>query len=555
MWWQHTEVMRAWRYISLRKEGELTGVDHDHAAGASTSLPGAWRWWIGPALVALSLSLIFTDPFIGDWDGLDYTLISIQGRPSSMALGRSLFIFANHGAWRAFHTLFGLSTENAYLLFKYLIVIETPLAVIACWMLAREVSGSLHVATISALLVVTSPFFVIYSGQVMTEIPSLLLLASALVVYLRGVRKGRLWMMLVGALLLGAGVNVRETVAFYALWLVLAPLACGWKLKRREMVARVALSLSVFLVVALGPFAYWFLSDFEGYRAAWHGWRESMNMEAARHPFTARSALAFVVYFFLAAPLVFAALPVAALREWRERRFSVILALACAGLLATLSLLLNYSTTINWRYFLTGLPALVPIVADYFMRSEIIKLKNARRAFLSIIAGVAFVAIVLGFFLKPSRDKFTVQHAAMKEYRARLMLVPPDAVMISGAQSIAVTYWRGIGAGRWDVIGAGSGWPGTELALAIEKYLAENRRVFLDTDSRFWPACGWQETETRQLADIEGRFHFRRISETIYEVRPLAEDAARDNPNLKTLLPENRPADVEKCAGQGKMQG
>ena len=538
----------------MRKEGELAGVDQERAAGASTSLLAAWRWWIVPALIALGLALIFTDPFIGDWDGLDYTLISIEGRPSSMALGRSLFIFANHGAWRAFHTLFGLSTENAYLLFKYMIVVETPLTVIACWTLGREVSGSLHTATIGALLIATSPFFIIYSGQVMTEIPSLLLLSLALVVYLRGVRKGRLWMMLLGALLLGAGVNVRETVAFYALWLILAPLACGWKLRRRE-IGCVALSLLVFLVVSFGPFAYWFLSDFEGYRAAWYGWRESMNMEAARHPFTARSVLAFVVYFFLAAPLVFVALPVAALKEWRARSFSLMLALACVGLLATLLLLLNYSTTINWRYFLTGLPALAPLVADYFLRSETIKLKVERRAFWSVIAGVALVALVLGLFLKPSRDKFTAQHAAMKEYRARLMLVPPDAVMISGAQSIAVTYWRGIGAGRWDVIGAGSGWPGNELASAIEKYLAENRRVFLDMDSRFWPACGWQETETRQLAAIEGRFHFRRISETIYEVRPLAEDAARDNPNLKTLLPENRPADVEKCAGQGKMQG
>jgi 4-amino-4-deoxy-L-arabinose transferase-like glycosyltransferase len=538
----------------LRKEGEPAGVNQDYGARASSSLLAQWRWWVGPALLALALCLIFTDPFIGDWDGLDYTLISIEGRPSSMALGRTLFIYANHGAWRIAHRFFGLTTENAYLLFKYMIVVETPLAIIACWMLAREVSGSLRTATISALLIATSPFFVIYSGQVMTEIPSLLLLALALVVYLRGVRKGRLWMMLAGAFMLGAGVNVRETVAFYALWLILAPLACGWKLKRREM-TRVALSLIVFLVVSFGPFAYWYLSDFEGYRAAWYGWRESMNMEAARHPFTARSALAFVVYFFLAAPLVFVALPVAALKEWRARRFSVMLALASVGLLATLLLLLNYSTTINWRYFLTGLPALAPLVADYFMCSEITKLKVERRAFLSVIAGVALTALVLGLFLKPSRDKFITQHAAMKEYRARLMLVPPDAVMISGAQSIAVTYWRGLGEGRWDVIGAGSGWPGPELASLIEKYLAANRRVFLDMDSRFWPACGWQETETRQLADIEGRFHFRRVSETIYEIRPLAEDAALDNPNLKTLLPENRPADVQMCAGQGRMQG
>jgi 4-amino-4-deoxy-L-arabinose transferase-like glycosyltransferase len=538
----------------LRKEGEPTGTGHGNAPAAASNLLAAWRWWIIPALLALALALIFIDPFIGDWDGLDYTLISIEGRPSSMALGRSLFIFTNHAAWRLAHTIFGLSIENAYLLFKYMVVAQAPLAVIACWTLARDVSGSLQTATISALLVATSPFFVIYSGQVMTEIPSLLLVSLALVVYLRGVRNGRLWMMLVGAALLGAGVNVRETVAFYALWLILAPLACGWRLKRPE-IARVALSLIVFLIVGFGPFAYWFLSDFEGYRAAWYGWRESMNMEAARHPFTVRGALAFLVYFFLAAPLVFVALPVAALKEWRARRFSASFALTCVGLFATLLLLLNYSTTINWRYLLTGLPALAPLVAAYFNDAQTIKLKTARRAFLSVVAGIALVALALGFFLKPSRDKFIAQHAAMKEYRARLMIVPPDAVMISGAQSIAVTYWRGLGTGRWETIGAGSGWPGPQLASLVEKYLAENRRVFLDMDSRFWPACGWQETETRELVSIEQRFHFRRISDTIYEVRPLGETAARDHPNLKTLLPENRPADVEKCAGQGKMQG
>jgi uncharacterized protein YqgC (DUF456 family) len=534
-------MCRAWRCISLKKDEPKT-------------LLASWRWWIAPALVALTLALIFCDPFIGDWDGLDYTLASIKGSPSSMALGRSLFIFTNHAVWSFSHALFGLKAENAYLLFKYMVVIESPLAIIACFALAREVTASLRTATITSLLIATSPFFVIYSGQVMTEIPSLLLIALALVVYLRGVRSERVWMMCAGAFTLGAGVNVRETVAFYALWLILAPLARGWKIKKREL-GRVALSVIVFLIVALGPFAYFFLTDFEGYRSAWHGWRESMRLEEARHPLGLQNALAFLVYFFLAAPLVFVALPVAAFKEWREKKFSQMLALALVGFIATLLLLLNYSTTINWRYFLTGLPALAPLVACYFMCAETKRFGNERRAFTTIIIGVAFTALVVGLFLKPSRDKFIAQHAMMKEYRARLALVPDDAVMISGAQSIAVTYWRGIDAGgHWETIGAGSGWPGAQLASLIEKYLAENRRVLLDMDAHLWPVCGWQETETRELISIEMQFHFRRISNTIYEIRPLTDDTARDEPNLKSLLPENRPADVKVCAG-GRVQG
>jgi dolichyl-phosphate-mannose-protein mannosyltransferase len=534
----------------LRRESETPKLRA--VTDATQSFWGAWRWWIAPALISLTLALIFIDPFIGDWDALDYTLASIKGRPSSMALGRSAFIFTNHAAWRMAHALFGLSTENAFLLFKYMVVFQTPLAVIACWILARDVSRSLPIATIASLLVVTSPFFVIYSGQVMTEIPSLLLLSVALMVYLRGIRKERLWLMLLGAAILGVGVNVREPVAFYAPWLIVAPLACGWRWSRRA-VARVSLSVIVFLVVSLGPFAYWFWSDFEGYRAAWYGWRESMRVEAARHPFTIRNALAFLVYFFMASPLVAVALPVAAFREWRANRFSTLLAAASVGLFATLLLLLNYSTTINWRYFLTGLPALAPLVAAYLMRAQVIKLGSTRRAFLSVIVGVVFIAIVLGFYLKPSRDKFTAQHAAGRDYRARLALVPADALMISGAQSIAVTYWREIGLGRWDVIGAGSGWPEGELSAVIEKHLKDNRRVVIDTDPRFWSPCGWQASETRELAALEPRFRFRRLSENLYEIRPLADDSAGDTPNLKTLLPENRPDEVEKCKAQGKV--
>jgi hypothetical protein len=131
--------------------------------------------------------------------------------------------------------------------------------------------------------------------------------------------------------------------------------------------------------------------------------------------------------------------------------------------------------------------------------------------------------------------------------------VPPHAVVISGAQSIAVTYWREVGLGRWDVVGVGSGWPAGQLAPLIEKYLAENRRVVLDVSPRRWSPCGWQETETRELIAIEPRFHYRRISDTLYEVRPLTDDAARDDANLKSLLPENRSEEVEKCKGQGKL--
>ena len=73
----------------------------------------AWRWWAIPALIAFALVLYFVDPFIGDWDGMDYTMLSIDGYPSSLALGRNLFIFGNHWLFVIARALFHLQPENA----------------------------------------------------------------------------------------------------------------------------------------------------------------------------------------------------------------------------------------------------------------------------------------------------------------------------------------------------------------------------------------------------------------------------------------------------------
>ena len=62
---------------------------------STRSFRHGYPYWLPPALVALILTLVYLNPFIGDWDGLDYTIFSLHGRPSSMALGRALFTLSN----------------------------------------------------------------------------------------------------------------------------------------------------------------------------------------------------------------------------------------------------------------------------------------------------------------------------------------------------------------------------------------------------------------------------------------------------------------------------
>lgn len=134
-----------------------------------------------------------------------------------------------------------------------------------------------------------------------------------------------------------------------------------------------------------------------------------------------------------------------------------------------------------------------------------------------------------------------------RDYREQLAKLPRNAVMISGSQTIAVTYWKAIGAGDWETIGTGGGWPGDQFIPLIENYLKQGRRVFIDTDPRWWLPCGWQRDEIPVIAGLEQRFSFRRVSQTVYEIRPRGDETAHDLPELKRLLPENRPEDTKKC--------
>jgi hypothetical protein len=524
-----------------------------------------YRYWLTPALVALILTLVYLNPFIGDWDGLDYTIFSLHARPSSMALGRSLFTLSNFILYKAAHLVLGLRPEHGYLLFKGAVVAQTPLAVIACWLFARNLSGSVRSATLAALMIACSPILVIYGGQVMTEIPSVLFTAIALVVHLRGINPGvrsvspvesakritkkQVALILAGSALLGLGVNLRETVGLYSPWLVLAPFVAGLGFNRRT-IAIVAASLVSFLVFALGPFAIWFFAS-PVFRLDWHTWLSSMQSESERHPISTSNLKPFLIYFFMCAPLVTTGLPFAAWKEWRERGFTLSLLAAAVGFVATVMLFFNYSTTINWRYFLTGLPGMAPLAGDFYVRIQGRRFGSEQRGFVTALVGISIIGALMIVLVPPAGNEYFNRLAQAKTYDARLKLIPRDAVVIAGAQTVAVQYWRGIGLGEWDWIGVGAGWPAGQLESKIDEHLKVGRRVFLDADPRWWLPCDWHLVEVRELAQIEPHFHFKQVAPTVYEIRALSDVGAKDQPHLENLLPEKRPEEVRKCFNSG----
>ena len=155
---------------------------------------------------------------------------------------------------------------------------------------------------------------------------------------------------------------------------------------------------------------------------------------------------------------------------------------------------------------------------------------------------------MFGIYSRPVSLEYINRRALSKEYKHQLASVPRDAIMISGAQTIAVTYWKSMGLGDWKTIGTGGGWPGESLIPQIQGHLFSGKRVFIDADLRWWLPCGWQRDEIQGIVKLQDHFRFRRVTDTIFEVRPLDDQSANDNPDLKRLLPENRPEDTKKCA-------
>jgi hypothetical protein len=271
-----------------------------------------------------------------------------------------------------------------------------------------------------------------------------------------------------------------------------------------------------------------------------------MRGESTRHPVSFHTFLPFFIYLFVTSPLVLISLPFAFVKEWRER-LSPLLLLAALGVFADLLLLLNYSTAIVWRYPLAALPALAPLTGYYLVRSLTAHYRSARIALVVCIGAILLMAGVFGVYIRPISRQFVDWRALSKGYNTQLAMLPRDAVVLAGQQTVAVTYWRGVGEGDWEVIGTGAGWPGDQLAAVITNHLKQGRRVFVDSDPRWWFVCGWPREEIPELVKVETQFHFRHVSDYIFEIRPIADASARDAPNLRRLLPANRPEDVKKC--------
>ena len=171
---------------------------------------------------------------------------------------------------------------------------------------------------------------------------------------------------------------------------------------------------------------------------------------------------------------------------------------------------------------------------------------------MSAIIGIALVAFFMGVLIQPKSNEYFNRLAQAKTYDAQLRLMPRDAVVdcrrANRGRAVLARHWpreSGIG------LASAPAGPQGQLESKIDEHLKSGRRVFLDTDPRWWLPCSWHVSEIEELAKIEPHFHFKEVAPRIYEIRPLEDQSAKDQPHLENLLPEKRPEEVKRCFDSG----
>jgi hypothetical protein len=466
--------------------------------------------WIPLLIISWRLAWKFQDPFISDWDGFDYTIYSVKNLPSALGLSRALFLGFNHLLWQIAHRLFEVPLESAYLVFRYSVIAQSGPAVVGIYALCKELTASRLAAAAGALIVAASPFYITYSGRVMSEIPAFLMLSWSLWWMFRSLRLGRTKSFLFAALLVGASANIREFAVFY-LWIV--PVA-AYISGRRWRLCILAFAVAVFGAL-LGPL-FWTLYSYDYYVPAVINWYRLSAQERRIHNATAANFYFLRTFSYQCSVAATLIAPFAIAFLARRRGLYGLKLLAAAGFLADVVMLINHDLVVNPRYLLTGLLGLAAVSG--WAIAELAKWRP------EVAGGVALLVagLSIGVFIQLGKENYDQlwNARAARRYLSRIEFLPGNTVFIAGARTPLVNFYVGLGARpEWKTIQPGSGWPDERLGGVIDKYLAEGRPVYVDFDKDLWQ-LGSRETarEWVGLEMIRNHYQLDHIHDEFYRI-------------------------------------
>lgn len=464
-------------------------------------------WW---------LAWKFQDPFISDWDGFDYTVCTVQGKPSALGLGRALFLGYNHFIWRIWHSgrmfpgVGSIPPERAYLLLRYGAIVLSGPAIAGLCSLVKELSGNRLAGFCAGLILALSPYYVMYSGRSMSEIPGFFLLYWSLWWMMRSLRRQRVRNFLLAAVAIGLSANIREFAVFYLPLIPIAAYLCGfrWRLGIIGFVLAVG--------AALSGMGFWILKDGHLYWDSVTNWYRLSGHERALNPVTWKNLSFFGDYSYNCSVAVVFLTPLAFGLLWIRKDLRPLLWLGALGLLADLVLIANHDLSLNPRYLLTGMVGLAPVcgwgVAVMFQRN--------RWQGVVIVLGILILTLVN--YIQLSGEVYWQQRNSRTaaQFLRQVEKFPWNSGFIVGARTPLINFYAGVDARPyWKTISPGSGWPDEKLDEAIDDMLMAGRMVYVDFDPEIWQSGAREKSrEAAGLRMISERYETTLIEYQIFRI-------------------------------------
>jgi len=485
----------------------------DPLSSHSCAKPYAWKRdfyiWLPLACVSWLLAWRFQDQFISDWDGFDYTVYAVQHRASALGLSRALFLGYNSALWETAHHWFGLLPEKAYLVIRYGVIAQAGPAIIGVYALCKELTSSRLAAFFGALIVLSSPYYIIYSGRGMSELPGLLALSWSLWWMIRSLRTERNAQFLMAVCLVGLSANIREFAIFYLPFILIA----ARLYKKSWKIGCVALILAV--ICAFAGMIFWKLYD-DLYWIEVVNWYRLSAAERKIHPVTSDNLRFLAQYSFYCSAVATVISPFSLVWLWAKRRMRLLLALGLVGLAANLALLANHDLSINPRYLLTGLIGLA--AACGWLLAESIKCFRVWAAPLLI----GLIVLTGVSYNNTAKELYNQQWSARaaRDYVAKVADLPWNSAFIVGSRTPLIHFLAGVKARPyWLAVTPGAPWPDERLDDVIQDFLYAGRKVYVDFDPELWQAGAREKSrEAAGLDMIKRDFSLEHIRDSFYRV-------------------------------------
>ncbi len=465
--------------------------------------------WLPLACLSWWLAWRFQDLFISDWDGFDYTVYTVQHRPSALGLSRALFLGYNSALWEMASHWFGAQPENAYLVIRYGVIAQAGPAIIGVYALCKELTESRLAAFFGALIVSLSPYYIIYSGRAMSEIPAILMLSWSLWWMARSLRTGKTGRFLMAACLIGLSANIREFAVFY---LPFIPIAA--RIYRENWKA----GFIAFVLAVIGAFAgmiFWKLYD-DLYWVAVVNWYRLSAAERGKNPVTSSNLRFFADYAFNCSAVVSFLTPLALAWLWSKRRMSALLALGLVGLASNLALIANHDLSVNPRYLLTGLIGLAG--ACGWCLAELIRCYRVWAT--PLLLGM--VVLTKASYNHMAKELYDQQWSAgaARDYVEKISDLSWNSAFIVGARTPLVNFLAGVEARPyWVSITPGAPWPDDKLDEKIQDFFYAGRMVYVDFDPELWQTGAREKSrEAAGLEMIQREYRLEHIRDSFYRI-------------------------------------